>query len=108
MGRLLGGFGRNLSADARGSPSRRVKCPSRKARSGAGGKANAGRRPGVGRRAGPVLRAAEGVAAGLRVCGSAGSAGRRRGGFSPPPPLPFPSLGAAPPDPRCRPERPRP
>ncbi|MER6089573.1 hypothetical protein [Streptomyces bluensis] len=29
-------------------------------------------------------------------------------GFSPPPPLPVPSLGAAPPDPRCRPERPRP
>ncbi|WP_367324105.1 cobyrinate a,c-diamide synthase [Streptomyces sp. HUAS ZL42] len=27
---------------------------------------------------------------------------------SPPPPLPFPSLGAAPPDPRFRPERPRP
>ncbi|WP_371672370.1 cobyrinate a,c-diamide synthase [Streptomyces sp. NBC_00289] len=29
-------------------------------------------------------------------------------GVSPPPPLPFPSPGAAPPDPRCRPEAPRP
>ncbi|TRO62650.1 hypothetical protein E4K73_21840 [Streptomyces sp. IB201691-2A2] len=30
------------------------------------------------------------------------------GVLSPPPPLPVPSLGAAPPDPPCRPERPRP